>query len=212
MAGRGRWMTAAQAAELPEHLRPAWYRPARGKGQGGPAKPYAEGNVVNLGAGYRSARVYSHVSAALITGLIETRPDLAAYPEALAAWSDAEARVALLRKHLDEHGMIDDDGEMRANLLRELDRFENRAAKARTVLGLDPRSEAELSLLRGKALREGVSAQATASTLEALAATGREVLEAGNGDPVLEALERVRAEAAAGDGVTGTEHDEETTR
>jgi hypothetical protein len=34
----------------------------------------------------------------LAAGLVEDRPDLARYPEAVAAWSTAEAQAALLRR------------------------------------------------------------------------------------------------------------------
>ncbi|MGO1514066.1 hypothetical protein [Agrococcus casei] len=178
-------MTAAEAAALPPEDRPAWYRPPQ---------PYAEGNAEHLGPGHRSPRVYSRVAAALVGGLVESRPDLAAHPEALASWADAEARAALLRYYLDEVGMIDEQtGETRETLLRNLDRFERRASDARQRLGLDPRSEAELALLRARAMREG---QLTPQIdLGQLAAQGRAVLDSA-ADPVRAALDRVRAEAA----------------
>lgn len=34
------------------------------------------------------------------------RPDLAGYPEAVAAWATSEAQAALLRRHLSEVGTI----------------------------------------------------------------------------------------------------------
>ncbi|QPR40767.1 hypothetical protein [Brevibacterium casei] len=147
---------------------------------------------MNLQSGYRSPRVYSAVSAALVAGIVDDRPDLRKYPEALAAWADAEARAALLRRHLDEIGIIDDDGQPRTSLVNMLRWFENSATSARDRLGLDPRSEAELSLLRAKAVREGTS---SAVDLDALVEKGREVLDAGP-DPVIAALDRVKAEGA----------------
>lgn len=182
-------LTAAEAAQLPPEERPDWYRPANGQ-----TPAYAPGNAARVGAGHRSPRVYSQVAAALVTGLLDSRPDLASHPEALASWSDAEARAALLRSHLDDVGMIDTEGAPRESLLRELDRFERRAATARAQFGLDPRSEAELALLRAKALREG-SLTPTVD-LGTLAAQGRAALNS-SADPVREALERVRAEAEA---------------
>lgn len=174
-----------------ESTTPAWYRPPSGAGNGSPkAAPFARGNTQRLVAGHRSPRVYGEVSKALAAELAEARPDLAAYPEALASWADAEARAALLRAHLDTHGTIDPaSGELRQSLLSALDRFERRAAAARSQLGLDPRSEAELALLRAKAMNEG--ALAPKVTLEALAAQGRTALEA-SPDPVQAALDQVR--------------------
>lgn len=192
-------MKAEQVAQLPPEQRPPWYRPPSGApASWRPARPYAEGNVERMAAGHRAPRVYSQVAAALVVGLIEQRPELASYPETLASWSDAEARAALLRKHLDDIGMIDTDGTPRESLLRQLERFERRAADARARLGLDPRSEAELALLRARAMREGQLAPAV--DLDALRAQGRAVL--GADDPVQAALDRVRAEAAQGAAVT----------
>ena len=198
MAGRRKpkGMTATEAAALPPEQRPDWYRPPRGTGNGSPpAEPFAPGNPSQLGAGYRSPRVYGRVAHALTVGLMETRPDLVGHPEALAAWADAEARAALLRHYLDEKGMFDDRGELRETLLQQLDRFERRADAARQRLGLDPRSEAELALLRARALREGHLSPRV--DLDALAAQGREALDAGANDPVRAALAAVRAEADA---------------
>lgn len=188
-------ITAAEAAALPPEQRPEWYRPANGAGNGAEAAPpFAEGNVQRLGSGYRSPRVYSSVATALVAGLTEQRADLRAFPEALASWGDAEARAALLRKHLDDIGLVDTTGEPRESLLRQLDRFERRASGARVQLGLDPRSEAELALLRARAMREG---QLTPQVdLTTLAEQGRAALNIG-ADPVREALEQTRAEAEA---------------
>lgn len=185
-------MKAHEAAALPPEQRPSWYKPPRGAGNGSPPTPqFSDGNVAQLGSGYRSPRVYSQVAAALVAGLVEQRPDLAAHPEALASWGDAEARAALLRSRLDEHGMFNDSGEARENLLRQLDRFERRAADARQRLGLDPRSEAELALLRARAMREGQLVPSV--DLGQLAKAGRAALD--DSDPVRAALARVRAEA-----------------
>ncbi|MCM1012712.1 hypothetical protein BC102111_00779 [Brevibacterium casei CIP 102111] len=186
-------LTAAEVAKLPPDQWPSWYRPAKGAGRGSPKhSDFSENNTVNLQSGYRSPRVYSAVSAALVAGIVDDRPDLRKYPEALAAWADAEARAALLRRHLDEIGIIDDDGQPRTSLVNMLRWFENSATSARDRLGLDPRSEAELSLLRAKAVREGTS---SAVDLDALVEKGREVLDAGP-DPVIAALDRVKAEGA----------------
>lgn len=186
MSRRKRGMTAAEAAALPPEERPTWYRPA---------DPYRPENAAALTSGARSPRVYGEVSRVLVAGLLEHRPDLAAHPEALASWGDAEARAALLRKHLDEVGMLDANGGPRESMLTFLDRCERRAAEARHRLGLDPRSEAELAILRARAIREGqIVPQVNLATL---AEQGRAVLGSAS-DPVAEALHRVRAKAAEG--------------
>lgn len=185
-------MKANEAAALPPEDRPEWYRPPGGEGNGSDRAPaFSERNIHQLAAGHRSPRVYSQVAAVLVAGLIETRPDLASFPESLASWADAEARAALLRKYLDENGLIDPIGSPRESLLMQLDRFERRANTARVQLGLDPRSEAELALLRAKAMREGTLTPTV--SLDVLAQQGRAVL-ASVADPVRDALERVRDE------------------
>ncbi|MCU4296341.1 hypothetical protein D3I60_04470 [Brevibacterium permense] len=190
-------LTAAEVAKLPPEQWPGWYRPAKGAGNGSPKHPdFSENNVVSLQRGHRSPRVYSAVSAALVAGIVDDRPDLKKYPEALAAWADAEARAALLRRHLDEVGIIDEDGLPRTSQVHMLKWFENSATAARDRLGLDPRSEAELSLLRAKALREGTGVGGGGAELDALVEQGRAVLDAGP-DPVIAALDRVRAEGEA---------------
>src|SRR5699024_5531339 len=114
-------LTAAEVAELPPDQWPSSYRPSKGAGRGSPKHPeFSENNVVSLQSGYRSPRVYSAVSAGLVAGIVDDRPDLRKYPEALAAWADAEARAALLRRHLDEIGIIDDDGQPRTSLVNML--------------------------------------------------------------------------------------------
>jgi hypothetical protein len=160
--------------------RPPAFRPG-GPGQG-PASglpatrserpPFAPGNLVMLTHGARTPRVYGPLAEALAAGLTEDRPDLAAYPEALAAWATAEAQAALLRRHLAEVGTIDPDtGKPRAESLTVLRSFERLAAEHRATLGLDPRSEASLA-------RERAAAATLAVDLDALAQRGRAVLTA----------------------------------
>ncbi len=84
--------------------------------------------------------------------LCAVRPDLdvAEYRHTVAAWSRAEARVVLLTAWCDEHGLVDEDGKATgaANLLEKVERA---AARCRERLGMDPRSDAELVILRGQA-------------------------------------------------------------
>lgn len=147
--------------------------PARGAGHGGAARgyswaPFEAGNAVSLRHGARSPRVYGTLAEELAAGMVHDRPDLAAYPEALAAWATAEAQAALLRRHLDDAGLFDGAGKVRG-ALDHLDRVERRADRMRQRLGLDPRAEADLA----HAL---ASAASVAVDLEAIADRGRAVL------------------------------------
>ena len=175
---------------------PASGIPARGTGT---RPPFAPGNTVNLRSGHRSPRVYGELARHLAAGLLEDRPDLAAYPEAVAAWSTLEAQATLLRRHVSEVGAIDPaTGEPRPGTLTWLTKLEKHAADHRTRLGLDPRSEAALA-------RERAAASVLAVDLEGLAERGRAALEAQERanpgppppDPVAEVLERVHGEGAA---------------
>lgn len=180
--------------------RAAWTpSPSQGPGHGGPARgtgtrpPFAPGNSVALSGGWRSPRVYGEMAQHLAAGLAEARPDLTAYPEAVAAWATIEAQAALLRRRLADVGVLDDDGEPRSGLLRWLHSFENAAAKHRATLGLDPRSEAQLAKERAEAAHLAVD-------LSALAERGRAAMaaqaEAGQPEPpdlAGEVLARVNA-------------------
>lgn len=84
-------------------LRPASGLPATRRER----PPFAPGNLAMLTHGASTPRVYGPLAEELAAGLTEDRPDLAAYPEALAAWATAEAQAALLRRHLSEVGTID---------------------------------------------------------------------------------------------------------
>lgn len=125
------------------------------------------GNTLSLRHGARSRRVYEPIAADLAAGLLEERPDLEDYPDALTQWAEAEARAELLRKWVAERGMFDDEDAPRSGVLTWLRVFENQAQEARKTLGLDPRSHAELARTRADAIRGELD-------LEGLAARGRE--------------------------------------
>jgi hypothetical protein len=125
------------------------------------------GNFIALKHGARSRRIYEPIAADLAAGLLEERPDLEDYPDALTQWAEAEARAELLRKWVAEQGIFDGDQAPRSGVLTWLRVFENQAAEARKVLGLDPRSHAELVRVRAEAT-------AQMSDLDALLARGRE--------------------------------------
>jgi hypothetical protein len=157
--------------------------PAGGPGQGPPSgipakgerPPFTPGNLAAATHGARSPRVYGPLAEALAAGLVEDRPDLAAYPEAVAAWATAEAQAALIRRHVAEVGPLD-DGKPRDAVLTWLTRLEGAAARHRATLGLDPRAEAALA-------RERAAASVLAVDLDALAERGRAVLAARDSAP-----------------------------
>ncbi|PPF47053.1 hypothetical protein C5B85_01900 [Pseudoclavibacter sp. AY1F1] len=153
-------------------------RGTNGPGHGGPARgggtrpPFPPGHVVTLRSGHRSPRVYGELSQQLAAGLIEDRPDLATYPEAVAAWATAEAQASLLRRHLEEVGPIDPaKNEPRQASLAWLVKLERLAREHRTTLGLDPRSEAALA-------KDRAAASVLAVDLGQLAERGRAALDA----------------------------------
>lgn len=156
--------------------------------------PLPKGNALTLRHGARSPRVYGAVAEKLTAGLLDSRPDLANYPEAVAAWATAEAQATLLRRHLEEVGTLDPaTGEPRSSALTWLGHFERLAIKHRATLGLDPRSEAELA-------RERATAVTLGANLEALAEQGRQALTdspaGGTADDLAgHVLEQVKANA-----------------
>jgi len=171
--------------------------PAKGPGHGGAASPYSPGNVRGLRVGHRSARVYGELAHELVAGLLADRPDLAAWPEAVGGWATAEACAALLRRHLDEVGVVDPEKrEPPGASLDALRRYEKQAAEHRAVLGLDPRSEASL-------MRERATAATLVVDLEALAERGRAILadrpDVGAPNLAGQVLSRVRALAESAD-------------
>jgi hypothetical protein len=145
---------------------PASGLPASGIPAHGTRPPFAPGNTLAVHSGHRTPRVYGVVAERLVAGLVEDRPDLGCYPEALAAWATAESQVALLRRHLSELGPLDEEGQPRKGILDWLVRLENLAGRHRSTLGLDPRSEAQLA-------KERAEAATLAVDLEALAERGR---------------------------------------
>jgi hypothetical protein len=68
-----------------------------------------------------------------------------AFKWSIATWAKAEAQVLLIEQWLDEHGWIDDKGEVRP-AAQYLERVARRAERARTRLGLDPLSRARLQV------------------------------------------------------------------
>ena len=154
-------------------------RPASGIPSGGPASgiPAHPGHRPPTGwdwltHGASSPAIVSEVAERLRAELLAARPDLAgpSFAAALAAWSVAEARCALLRNYSDDVGLLDPDTGEPLPFVVLSERVEARAAKARAVLGLDPRSSAALA-------RERAEASGSVVSLAALAEAGRQALD-----------------------------------
>lgn len=119
--------------------------------------------------GVWSKRVVDPLTAELVAGMLEVRPDLERHGFALMAWARAEVRCVLLAEWQAEHGLLDAKGN--APGARYVGQFERIAADLRSKLGLDPMSEAELLATRADAERQ-------AFDLDAIRARGREALAA----------------------------------
>ena len=125
---------------------PSSSRPARGYSW----RPFEVGNRAAVRSGAHSRREVDPFAETLACGLVEVRPDVARYPETVAAWARAEARCLLLAEWQVRAGLIDEaTGEVRGG--RYVAQFERLAADLRAKLGLDPRSEAELHRSRAEA-------------------------------------------------------------
>jgi hypothetical protein len=165
--------------------RPGSGIPAGGPGHG-PARGYtwpsfAEGNTAALKHGAVSPRVLQPIADRLAERLAQvaswTVP--AAFEGAVASWAWAEAQAAVLRGWLDEHGLVDVDGQPRPAVAL-LDRVEGRLGGLRIQLGLTPsalaRLLARLSQVDGERGAEGLEALRRAGA-ELRAAADRRVLE-----------------------------------
>ena len=139
-----------------------------------PARNYSwrtawPGNELAKKSGAFSERSVAPLAAELAAGLLADRPDLAVYPDVVVAWSRAEARCRLLADWFDD-GFFRPDGEERPGI-RYVVQFEKQASDLRAKLGLDPVSEAKLA-------RDRATASVVAYDLDALAARGRQALQA----------------------------------
>lgn len=128
--------------------------------------PFEPGNVAALRSGAHSPRVYGVLAQELAAGLVDERPDLARYGEAVGIWATFQAQFLLKARAVGDGAA--DDGD-----LGWLLRLGNAAAKAGAALGMDPTSEARLTRDRAAA-----AALASAVDLGALAERGRAALAA----------------------------------
>jgi hypothetical protein len=163
--------------------------PAGGPGRGGAARgyswpPFEPGNLAALKHGARSPRVLRPIADRLAVGLAQVAPwtSAASFAGATASWSWAEAQAQVLGAYLDEHGLVDDDGQPRP-AAGMLERVEGRLAGLRGQLGLTPlalgKLLATLSQVDGDKGAEGLEALRRAGA-ELRAAADQRVIE-GNG-------------------------------
>lgn len=151
--------------------------------------PFAAGHELSLTHGAKSERRWRPLAERLEAAAVDHAPWLArpAFRAALRSWAKAEAQATLVADWLDEHGLLDEDGEPRPAATFAL-RLEASAAARRQRLGLDPMAFAKLlqtfSATPGTddvlaALRAEGAAILTARSPEALpaAGTGAEVPE-----------------------------------
>jgi hypothetical protein len=162
MAGRPKSRAKKQARG--EAVAPLW----RDHPELSSRPPFTEGNLMALRHGAESERVVDPVAAQLAGDLLADRPDLQRFPEALLAWSRAEARCLLLERWIVEHGLLDAKGKATVSE-RLLVSCERLAMSLRERLGLDPKSEAELA-------RDQADAAKNVVDLEVLRARGRQAL------------------------------------
>lgn len=158
----------------------------------GTRAPFTEAHLTRMKFGARSPRVYGAVAERLLEDLLIAKPELADYPEEVAAVAQQEAIVALMRMEM-AAGVRDKlTGQPRLALIARYFSAERSAAKARDRIGLAPKSEAEIARERAEATRSVVD-------LHALAARGQAALEARAATPdlVTITLAEVRDEYAA---------------
>lgn len=107
--------------------------------------PFEPGNRVAEKHGARSDRAVLPLAGQLLDAMAEVAPHAAdpAFRATLERWAYATAQARLLRRWLEEHGPLDDDGEVRG-AATYLQRVEATAAKAEEQLGLTPRAWAQL--------------------------------------------------------------------
>jgi hypothetical protein len=149
----------------PSSGKPPCNQPARDGGASGSWPPFQPGHEITLRHGARSDPYVEPLARAFADVLITDRPDLAGYPEAVAAWATAEARCEKYRRWHADVGFVDGDGNVRggANVLA----YENQAQRMRERLGLDPLADAQLAKTRSEAVLSAVD-------LESIRQRGRE--------------------------------------
>jgi hypothetical protein len=175
--------------------------PAKGPGDGGPARgyswpPFQPGNLAALKHGARSPRILAPIADQLAASLAQVAPWTSAvsFQGTVASWSWAEAQAVVLRAYLDEHGLVDDDGQPHP-AAGMLERVEARLAGLRGQLGLTP-----LALGKLLATLSQVDGDKGSQGLEALRRAGAELRAATDRRPVDDNGGRVSGELGGGGG------------
>ncbi len=141
----------------------------------------------HLSHGANTQRVFDPLAGSLLAELLDARPDLARFPDAVAAWARAEARALLLDRWNSEHGLLDSRGKP-SPAAEFADRIEKSAARARAELGLTPGSEARLA-------RDRAAAVTISTDLSQLLAQGRSLLAGGDGTTTTTATDSTATDA-----------------
>ncbi len=136
---------------------------------------FAADNEMSLTHGAYSANRVRPIAEAIRAALGEVAPwtDREAFAGACASLAWVEAQLELLRAHVDEHGILDADGEP-AGAVSYMAKLEGRAQSLRAELGLTPQALAKLlSSLVSVAVAGGDD-----DGLEVLKAEGAAILDA----------------------------------
>lgn len=146
---------------------------------GGPARGYSwrtawPGNDLALEHGAHSPRRVQPIADELHAQLVAEAPWTAstAFAGTVRSWAWAEGQAVLLRRWIDEHGLLDDEGEERS-AARLLDRVEGRLSKLRDQLGLNPQALGRLLATAA----DVAHATGDTETLASLQAEGRKILD-----------------------------------
>jgi hypothetical protein len=135
---------------------------SKGPGHGGPARgyswpPFEKGNTKAMTHGCYSAKTLAPMQQELAAELREAMGPIYSpqFEGTVAAASLALSRLHRAEMWLDEHGMIDEDGELRP-LTRMIGQWQAEARRSLEMLTLTPLSQAKLGLslqqARGAAL------------------------------------------------------------
>lgn len=160
---------------------PGWApSPARGGSANGTRPPFTavDGNnpgwLASLHHGARSPNVLAPLADQIEAEVRQDAPwvNRAAFAGSVRSYAYAEAELTLRRAWIDQHGLVDEEGNPRPGTER-LERAEARAAKLRDQLGLNPLGYARLI-----ATVAGAIGPIQEDALEALRAEGRAILAA----------------------------------
>jgi len=165
--GNGSWRQFEKGTTVGERTR---FGPGNQAGD-----QFRPGHELTTTHGATSSRRVAPIADALAAQLVEDAPwtGSPAFAGTAQSWAHAEAQAALLRVWLDEHGLLDEDGQ-ESGAAKMYDRVETRLSRLRDQLGLTPRSLGQLlATAAGVATATGDEA-----SLQALQAEGRAILSA----------------------------------